>query len=731
MAPDHGQPGRYRPAIPNWGAMPSPALGDGTATAGRLTVETRFGPMTVQAFAPGVIRLTIEADRPLPDYGILVTEGDPARGEVLPRPTGWEVRAGEAALAVDRETGHLALLHHGQQVLASADDGHFARLKRLPTISREAGAWVLSFGLRTETAVWGLGEKWGPLNKRGQLIVSRNEDALGVNAEISYKNAPFAWSGDGWGLFVHTTADVVHGVGYAPWSHRAYVIETDDPRLDLFFLVGDDGAAILERYTALTGRTPMTPEWSFGIWISRAYYRTPADLLETARGLREAGVPADVITLDGRAWQDTDTRFAFEWDPRRFNDPAAFCAEVHALDFKLCVWEYPLVAKANALFQEMAGKGWLLTDGHGEAFEYRFSSEPFGQVLTQLPPSGIVDFSHPDAYAYWRDRHLELFDAGVDVVKSDFGEQVEDGMMAANGDDARRYHNAHALLYNRCVYEATVKARGPDDAMVFGRSGWAGSQRYPIQWGGDPQTDWEGLAASIRGGLSWGMTGGACYATDIGGFYGGEPEEKLYVRWTQAATFASHMRFHGIGVREPHLFAGETGEIVRAFCRLRYRLIPYARGAVAIAGRTGLPVMRAMPLAFPDQPLAWMFDLPYLFGPDLMVVPVTGPEDRASYFLPEGTWYDFWTGEAVAGGRLIDNRVPIDRIPVLVREGAVLPLGPVVQHSGELEERGRIEEVRVYGRPRHAPCLVDDAVRLEGGRVVVVAGVTVTEIGGG
>jgi alpha-D-xyloside xylohydrolase len=721
--------GPFLPVIPDWAAMPAPAVGDARAWDGALILATAFGPMTISAFAPGVIRLSIEGERPLPDYGILVAEPTPDVGGATATADCLSVKAGQAELTIERDTGFLRLLRDGEPVLASADDGHFARPLRLPTISQHDGGWVLSFALHNDTAVYGLGEKWGPLDRRGQLVVSRNEDALGVNAERSYKNVPFAWSPEGWGLFVHTPADVVHGVGYAPWSHRSYVLNVREPRLDLFLLVGRDGAEILERYTALTGRTPMLPEWSFGIWISRAYYRTPEEMLEVARGLRAAEVPADVVTLDGRAWQDTATRFAFEWDPARFADPRAVCEAVHALGFRLCVWEYPLVSTANALFDELGGCGWLLTDGDGAPFLYHFSSEPFGKVLTQLPVSGLIDFTNPEAYAWWRDRHRELFDAGVDVIKSDFGEQVTDGMHAANGDEGRRLHNAYALLYNRCVFEATAAARG--EAMVFGRAGWAGSQRYPIQWGGDPQADWQGLAASIRGGLSWAMSGGACYATDIGGFYGGDPEPELYLRWTQVATFASHMRFHGIGPREPHLVAGETGEIVRAFCRLRYRLIPYLMGAVAEAGRSGLPVMRAMPLAFPDQPLSWGLDLQYMLGPDLLVVAVTGRGGRVRYFLPEGRWFDFWTGEAVDGGRLVTGTVPLDRIPLLVRDGAVLALGPEVPHTGALAGQPRINELRVYGSARFRPCLADDAIRVADGSVIGAAGAAVVRFPAG
>ncbi len=226
-------------------------------------------------------------------------------------------------------------------------------------------------------------------------------------------------------------------------------------------------------------------------------------------------------------------------------------------------------------------------------------------VLTPLPESGIVDFTNPDAYAWWRDAHQPLFEDGVDVIKSDFGEQVPDDAVAFNGDDGGRLHNVYPLLYNRCVFEATARFQPPADGppIVWSRSAWAGSQRYPLGWGGDPQSDWEGLAASIRGGLSWGMSGNPYHSSDIGGFYGSsQPSAELFVRWLQAAVFCSHMRLHGIGEREPWAFGAEAEGVVRKWLAMRYRLIPYLEQLIAQAIATGMPVMRAMPLAFPDKP---------------------------------------------------------------------------------------------------------------------------------
>ncbi|MCG8510933.1 MAG: alpha-xylosidase, partial [Rhodospirillales bacterium] len=427
--------------------------------------------------------------------------------------------------------------------------------------------------------------------------------------------------------------------------------------------------------------------------------------LEAARIMREKDLPADTMCLDGRAWQDTQTRFAFEFDPSRFDDPEDFRKTLSDLDMRLCVWEYPMVSVEGPLFAELEKKGWLLKDGTGAAARYEFDREPFGEILTPLPESGLIDFTHPDAYAFWRDQHAALFKLGVDVIKPDFGEQVTDDMVAYDGSTGAQLHNVYALLYNRCVFEATEDAFGKGQALLFSRAGWAGSQRYPMQWGGDPQSDWEGLAGSLRGGQSWGMSGVPCFATDIGGFYGAQPSDELFIRWSQAAVFASHMRFHGVGKREPFAFGVEAEGIVRRFMNLRYRLLPYIDAVIAEAEKTGLPVMRPMALAHPDDVASWAFENQYMFGPDILIAPVLRPGGSVTYYLPPGRWWNFFSGEAIEGGRAITSTAPLEEIPVFVRDGAAIALGPAVRHTGELGGKIQVNEIWRYGDGDSPPLL--------------------------
>ena len=674
--------GAFDVRSPNWGRIP-PVRVDGAATvldSGAVLIPTSAGELTVTLHDVGV---RLRLGPPARDYGILSRVPAALAPIVNAGDGATRISCGELSLVLGHDPLSFVLMRGSRLVQSSPCDAHFVRRFRLPPFAQVEGGWFLSLDLGEDTAVYGLGEKWGRLDRRGQLVRSFNHDALGVNAELSYKNAPFAWSPDGWGVFVHTTAAVTHGVGYAPWSQRSYGMFVETPSLDLFLFDGVNGAAQLQQYTSITGRAPVPPRWSLGVILSKAYYKDADEILAVAREVRARGMPCDTITFDGRAWQDTDTRFAFEWCPKRYPDPAPVIAELKSLGFRICVWEYPLVSVKNPLFDQLAARGWLLRDKRcGEAYRYQWDPEPFGAVLTPLPESGLVDFTHPEAYAYWRDRHRELFAAGVDMIKADFGEQVDEHMVASDGSSGSELHNAYALLYNRCVYEAAERY-APGGPFLFSRAAWSGSQRYPSQWGGDPQADWGGLAANLRGGLSWGLTGGPYYATDVGGFYGDRRDPELYVRWAQAAVYSAHIRLHGIGPREPWTYGAEAEAAVSAALELRYRLLPYLERTLVQSHDTGLPVQRAMALACPDEPAAWAFDNQFFFGDELLVAPCIRPGGSVVVYLPEGRWRRFPDGGEFEGGRAVRFQLALHETAVFTRAGTTIALGPAIRHTGE------------------------------------------------
>jgi alpha-D-xyloside xylohydrolase len=682
------------------------------ATASGAAFATSTGDMLeVSCYGPGVFRLRA-GPHTRPDYGLVQgrTKACTTRRDDDGQ---WSFGAGDTAFEIGGSPIRFRLLYKGIPVLESTTDLRFDGTTSLPALARlrQRGQWMAAFALASGEPVYGLGEKFGPLNKRGQLIHSQVVDARGVNTGLAYKNAPFAWSpGSGhgaWGLFANTPGMVSHGVGHPDWSHRSYGLLVDDEALDLFVFAGDTPASILDLYTQLTGRAPAVPDWSLGLWVSRACYKTPEDAAEVAARLRARKIPCDVLALDARSAWKPDTRFNFRWDPDRYPDPKAALAAIKSHHLRICVWEHPYVSVHDPLFADLAARGYLLTDASGDPYVFQPDAAPSASATddgsTRAPESGLVDFTHLGAYEWWRDAHADLFADGVSAIRTDGGEHVPDDAVASNGDRGTRLHNVYPLLYQRCVFEATAmfQPRTDETPLVLSRAGWAGSQRYPLQWAGEPQSDWEGLAAAIRGGLSWGMSGAPFHATAVGGFYGSdEPTAELYLRWLQAAVFSSHLCLHGAGEREPWAFGAEAEAVARKWLAFRYRLIPYLKGVIAEASRTGAPVMRAMALAFPANPLLRNSETQFMCGDTLLVAPVVAPGGAVEIALPPGAWYDLNSRQRLAGGRVMRYRARLDQFPVFGREGHALPLGPAVQHTGEIDPSRPLEQLWLFGAPQ-------------------------------
>ena len=517
-------------------------------------------------------------------------------------------------------------------------------------------------GLGVDTQVYGMGERFGPLVKNGQSVDIWNADG-GTSSEQAYKNVPFYLTNGGYGVFVDHPGRVSFEVGSELVSKVQFSVP--DQVLEYLVIYGPTPKEILAKYTALTGRPALPPPWTFGLWLSTSFTTSydESTVSSFVDGMAERDLPVSVFHFD-TFWMRELNWCDFEWDPRVFPDPVGMLARLKARGLRICLWINPYIGQRSPLFAQAAAAGYLLRRPNGDVWQWD---------LWQ-PGMALVDFTNPAAREWYAGKLDALLEQGVDCFKSDFGERVPTDVAYFDGSDPERMHNYYTYLYNQCVFEALQKRRG-EDTVVFARSATAGSQKFPVHWGGDNESTFESMAESLRGGLSLGMSGFGFWSHDIGGFEG-TPDPALFKRWIAFGLLSSHSRLHGSGsYRVPWLFDEEAVEVLRTFTRLKARLMPYLYQAAVTARDTGVPVMRAMALEFPDDPGCAHLDRQYMLGPDLLVAPVFSASGEVSYYVPAGRWTHLVSGQVVEGPRWVRETHDFASLPLLVRPGAVLPLG--------------------------------------------------------
>lgn len=560
-----------------------------------------------------------------------------------------------------------------------------------PPVLAASEGMTLNLELGADEDILGFGEQFGRLVKNGQKLVLRVEDALGTGTGLTYKPVPVWHSTAGYTGFLNTGATVVADVGHERPSVLSLTVA--DEALDAYLFAGPDPAARLASYTTLTGRSTRPPLWAFGSWMGRCRYHSAAEMLEVADTMRAHDVPADVLHLDPD-WLVVDRlNTDFIWNTDRFGDRRQFVADLAERGFRLSVWELPYLDPASPLYLEAEADGRLVRTAIGEVAHLRGTPTPDGRHRA------LIDFTDPATATWWQDQHAAFLADGVAVFKTDFGEGCPDDAALADGTPPHHAHNLYTLRYNGAVWEGLARLTdGP--ALVWGRSGWAGSQRYPGQWGGDAESTVAGLQATLRGGLSYALCAPGFWSHDIGGFFGPELTAGLYVRWTQFGALSPLMRAHGLRPREPWEFGDEALAISRDWIRLRYSLLPYLWQVGAEASSRGLPMLRPLALEFPTDPVAAGIDDQFLLGGDLLVAPVLDEQLRTvtrRVYLPEGRWHPLAGGEPLVGPGFHTLEVPITDMPVFVRDGATIPRVDVegVRSSDDVLDRPWV--LHVYG----------------------------------
>lgn len=384
---------------------------------------------------------------------------------------------------------------------------------------------------------------------------------------------------------------------------------------------------MLEKYTALTGRTALPPAWSFGLWLTTSY--DEATVTHFIQGMAERDLPLHVFHFDC-FWMREFNWCDFQWDERVFPDPAGMLRRLKQRGLHICVWINPYIAQRSPLFAEGMRQGYLLKKLNGDVWQWD---------LWQ-PGMGLVDFTNPAACQRFSDKLRALLDMGVDCFKTDFGERIPTDVVYWDGSDPARMHNYYSYLYNQVVFDLLREQRGEGEAVVFARSATAGAQQFPVHWGGDCNSTFESMAESLRGGLSLGFSGFGFWSHDIGGFEGTPPID-VYKRWIAFGLLSSHSRLHGSSsYRVPWLYDEEAVDVLRLFTKLKCRLMPYLYAQARKASDTGSPVMRAMLLEFADDPTCDYLDRQYMLGDALLVAPVFAAvgsvDDRPDYAYADG-----------------------------------------------------------------------------------------------
>jgi alpha-D-xyloside xylohydrolase len=560
----------------------------------------------------------------------------------------------------------------GNKLILSLDNHRNVGLLHLtPPLAKKEKGFCGTFSLNSEEKIFGLGEFFTPCEKHSQFLEIWVNDAYGTFTQRAYKPLPFLWSTKGWGIFFNTNYKTRHYIAHPDKNLVGYYWEDFSPNLDLFIFFGKEPIEIIQKYHAITGKPEIPPFWSFGLWMSRCYYWDEKEVLKVAKTLREENIPCDVINLDGRAWLRHGYQTDFQWDLERFPDPKRLISELKKLGFKICLWENPYISEKSSLFKEAEEKGFFLKDLKGNIKKIKWVPEEF-QGLHNPPAAGIVDLTNPKAREWYKDLHRPLLKMGIDTFKTDFGEEIPEDVIAYNGMRGEELHNYYAFLYNQTVYEVVKEEKG--EGIVWGRSGYIGSHKIPVQWAGDTESSYEGMFTSLRGGLSYMLSGGnLLWSHDLGGFYGVKPDSKLFIRWCEFALLNSLTRAHGTTPREPWEFGKEGERIFKKFVYIRYSLLLYIYSYAILGKKSSLPVMRHLILEFPNDYIAPFIEDEYLLGKDILIASLFTEKDERNIYLPNGIWYDFWEKKSFEGGTFYNLVVPLNRIPIFIREGAIIP----------------------------------------------------------
>ena len=526
------------------------------------------------------------------------------------------------------------------------------------------------FSMAPGEHIYGCGESFTKLDKVGQRVHLFVTDPQGPESDGQYKPIPFFFSSRGYGIFMHTAAPVTcdFGASYIG-ANRLFMA---DETMDFFVFLGEP-KDILNEYTEITGKSPMLPLWTFGTWMSRITYFSQEEGLDIANKLRQHRIPSDVIHFD-TGWFDVDWQCDYEFSKRRFKNPVGMLKRMREMGFHTCLWQLPYFTPKNKYFRELVDGGMCVKNANGT-----------------LPyEDAVLDLSNEKTIAWYQDKIGGLILQGVDAIKCDFGEAAPLNGWYASGRNGLYEHNLYPVRYNKALFEGIARYKqqregrsdAADEAVIWARSAWAGSQRYPLHWGGDAATTNIGMLGDLRGGLSLGLSGFSFWSHDMGGFVTASPED-IYRRWLPFGFLSSHTRAHGAPPTEPWLISESFTDAFRECAELKYQLMPYIYAQAKDCCEKGLPMVRALFVEFPKDAGAWLVEDEYMFGSQILVAPLLESGTSRQVYLPKGKWIDYQNGAVYEGGY---QTLTADKIPaiILVRDGSLIPHVPIAQSTNQI-----------------------------------------------
>ena len=571
-------------------------------------------------------------------------------------------QSGETKAVVDKRPGSWGIRFlDGDRELTGTGFRNMANIR-----NNETGRTytVEALAIDVDESIYGLGERFTPFVKNGQVVEMWNEDG-GTSSEIAYKNIPFYITNKGYGILVDNEGDVSFEVASEKVERVQFSVEGE--RLDYYVINGRTPKGTIEKYTELTGKPALPPAWSFGLWLTTSFTTDydEATAGSFIQGMADRDIPLHVFHFDCY-WMEAFEWCNFTWDPATFPDPAGMLKRYHDRGLKICVWINPYIGQKSPLFREGMEQGFLLKKRNGDVW----------QTDMWQAGMGLVDFTNPDAVLWYQEKLKALLDMGVDCFKTDFGERIPVRDIAwADGSDPVKMHNYYPYLYNRAVFELLERERGEGEAVLFARSATVGGQKFPVHWGGDCSATYPSMAETLRSGLSLSCAGFGFWSHDISGFESTAPAD-IYKRWCQFGLLSSHSRLHGSSsYRVPWLFDEEACDVLRKFVKLKCRLMPYLYRQAVLSHEHGTPMLRPMFVEFPEDRSCETLDRQYMLGDSLLAAPVFKASGEVEYYVPQGRWYNILTGEEAAGGKWHKESFDYFHMPLLLRHNSILATG--------------------------------------------------------